>query len=181
MFSLFSIFGACDKKGAIDNKYLTATAPEDYLVLKNEKDDILFLDKIENGLESVFAIDNIQDSLVQPNSVTIKQFTPKEILTARLESIEEDTKQADFNWKNFTLIDPPKEITFKNYTGAEAVFAVEENVNDTGRSVHRKIKRMVIFTGNDLWNFVLAPSESANYDKEMNEFNKIMESIEIKK
>jgi len=181
MFSLFSIFSACDKKGAIDNKYLTATAPEDYVELKNEADDILFLDKVHNGLESIFSIDNTQDIIVQPNSETITQFTPKEILITRLQSIEEDTKQPGFNWKKFTLIDPPKEITFKNYKGAEATFTVEENVNDTGKVVHRKIKRIVIFTSNDLWNFVLAPSESANYDKEMNEFNDIMESIEIKK
>lgn len=175
------MFGASDKKGTIDNKYLTATAPEDYVELENEEDDVLFLDKFQNELESIFSIDKIQDSLVEPNSETIKQSTPQEILMNRLQSIEEETREPDCNWKNFRLIEAPKEITFKDYKGAEAVFMVEENVLDTGRIVYRKIKRMVIFTSDDLWNFVLAPSDSANYDNEMNEFSGIMESIEIKK
>jgi len=183
MATFFSLFSSCNNSKNIDNKYLTAVAPKNYAnITQFENDDILFLDNpMKNGLESIFSIDNTQDLIIQPNIQTIKEFTPKERLISRLKSIEEETKAPDCNWKNFRIVDQPKEFIFKNYKSAEATFIVDENVNKTGEIIKKKIRRMVIFTDNDLWNIVLAPSVLENYDKEMQMFNEILKSIEIKK
>lgn len=182
MTAFFSIFSGCNSENKINNKYLTVTVPKDYVeITQGEDNDILFLDRVtENDLESIFSVDNTQDITIQPNSQTIKEFTPKERLASRLESIEADTKMTDFNWKNFKITNPPKEITFKKYKAAEAIFTVDENVNNTGKIIQKKIKRIIVFTNNDLWNFVLTPSELSNYDKEMKIFEDILESLEIK-
>ncbi len=177
------LFFGCNKTSKINNKYLTAIVPENYADITNPKEhDILFLDNsLKNGLESVFSIDNTQDLTIQPNAQTIKEFTPKQILDKRLRSIEEETKASNCNWQNFKLQDLHKTFVFKNKKAAEATFTVDENVNGSGRIVRRKIRRMVIFTENDLWNFVLAPSEYDRYNEEMKVFDKILESITIKK
>ncbi|UIR56796.1 hypothetical protein LZQ00_03020 [Sphingobacterium sp. SRCM116780] len=182
MVSIFSIFSSCNKPRKVENRYLTAIAPKSYVDITDfGNNDVLLLDNLKNGLESIFSIDNIQDITIQPNSQTIQDFTPVESLENRLRVIKEDTQEPDCNWKNFRITESPKAIKFKSYRGAEAVFSVVENVNNTGRIVTRKIKRMVIFTENDLWNFVLAPSDLENYEDEMKIFNQILESIEIKK
>lgn len=183
MTAFLSIFSSCHKPLKIDNRYLKATAPKSYNDITDfENDDVLFLvNRMKDGLESIFSIDNIQDLTIQPNSQTIKEFTPIERLTSRLKSIEEDTQDPNFGWKNFTITEPPKDFKFKGYRSAEATFTVDENLNNTGKLIKRKIKRIIVFTDKDLWNFVLAPSELEHYENEMKVFNDIMASIEIKK
>lgn len=178
-----SIFTSCNKSVKIDNQYLTATAPSNYVnVTDFKQNDVLYLNDLsKDGLASIFSVDHTPDLIIQPNAQTIKEFTPVQRLTSRLRSIEEETKSPDFNWKNFTITEKPKEIKFKGYNGAEANFTVEEKVDKLGKTVKRKIKRMVIFTDNDLWNFVLAPSELTSYNAEMKTFDEILQSIEIKK
>lgn len=179
--SLF-IFTSCNKQVKIDNKYLTATAPNDYVnVTDFKQNDVLYLNLSKDGLESIFSIDNTQDLIIQPNAQTIKEFTPIQRLTNRLRSIEEETKLPNFNWKNFTITEQPKELKFKGYNGAEATFSVDEKIEKLGKTVKRRIKRMIVFKENDLWNFVLAPSELKNYETEMKIFDEILQSIEIKK
>jgi hypothetical protein len=142
----------------------------------------LYLDcKMKNGMVSVFSIDNIQDLTIQANTQTIKEFTPIERLTSRLKSIEEDTQDSNFGWRHFLITEQPRVLTFKGFKAAEATFTVDENFNNPKKVIKRKIKRMIVFTDKDLWNFVLAPSELENYDNEMQIFNQILESIEIKK
>jgi hypothetical protein len=183
MISFLSLFSSCHKSLKIDNKYLTATAAKNYTDRTHfENSDVLYLDyKMENGLESIFSIDNIQDLTIQTNAQTIKEFTPIERLTSRLKSIEEDTKNPNFGWKHFLITEQPRAFTFKGFKAAEATFTVEENFSKTRKAIKKKIKRMIVFTDTDLWNFVLAPSEFENYDNEMQIFNRILESIEIKK
>lgn len=183
MITFLSIFNSCNRPIIIDNRYLKATAPKSYDDITDFKNnDVLFLDnRMKNGLESIFSIDNTQDLTIQPNSQTIKEFTPTERLTSRLKSIEEDTQDPNFGWKHFTITEPPRDFRFKGYKAAEATFTVDENVNNTGKVIKKKVRRMIVFTDNDLWNFVLAPSELENYDSEMKIFNDILASIEIKK
>lgn len=182
MISFFSLFSSCNRQIKIDNIYLKATAPKSYDDITDFKNnDVLFLDnRMKNGLESIFSIDNIQDLTIQPNSQTIKEFTPIERLTSRLKSIEEDTQNPNFGWKNFTITEEPRLFNFKGYKAAEATFVVDENINNAGQVIKKKIRRMIVFTDKDLWNFVLAPSELQSYESEMKIFNDILESIEIK-
>ena len=182
MIASLSIFTSCDKQVKIDNKYLTATAPKDYVnVTDFKQNDVLYLNLSKDGLESIFSIDNTQDLIIQPNAQTIKEFTPIQRLTSRLRSIEEETKLPNFNWKNFTITEQPKELKFKGYNGAESTFTVDEKIEKLGKTVKRRIKRMIVLKENDLWNFVLAPSELKNYETEMKTFDEILQSIEIKK
>ncbi len=183
MISFLSLFSSCNQPKKIDNKYLTASIPKNYTDMTDfRNNDILFLDHVmKNDLESIFSIDNIQDLTIQANAQTIKDFTPVEILTTRLKLIEEDTQDPNFGWHHFQLIKQPKAMMFKGYKAAEATFTVKENIGKAGRIIEKKIIRMVVFTENDLWNFVLSPSASKNYESEMTIFKGILESIEIKK
>jgi hypothetical protein len=182
MLTFLTFFSSCKKTYKINNKYLTALAPKDYVDITHfERNEVLFLDQVlKNGLESIFAIDNITDLTIQTNAESIKTFTPSEILLNRLKSIEEETQEPNCGWSHFVMTNAPKAILFKGYKAAEATFSVEENVNQTGKIIKKKIKRMVVFTENDLWNIVLAPSELANYENEMAQFNLILESMQIK-
>lgn len=183
IFAFLSIFTSCNKPIKIDNKFLTAVVPSEYVNATDFKqNDVLYLHYLsKDGLESIFSVDNTQDLIIQPNAQTIKEFTPIQRLTSRLRSIEEGTKLPNFNWKNFTITKQPKELKFKGYNGAEATFTVDEKIEKLGKTVKRKIKRMIVFKENDLWNFVLAPSELKNYETEMKTFDEILQSIEIKK
>ncbi len=183
MISFRSLFSSRNKPLKIDNKFLTAIVAENYADhTDHNNDDVLFLiHRMENDLESIFSIDHVQDLTIQPNAQTIKEFEPVERLSSRLRSINEDSQDPGFGWKNFTIIKKPQELIFKGFKAADAIFTVEESVGERRRIIKKKIRRMVIFTENDLWNFVLSPSEVSNYESEMNLFNDILESIKIKK
>lgn len=174
---------SCSKSYEIENQYVTATVPYAYQDLTDfVQNDVLYLDSYKlNGLESIFAIDNIQDLLIQPNSQTILEDTPVEVLARRLRSIERESHEPDFPWKNFKILEEPKAITFKGRPAAEATFDVVEYVNRLDDTISKRVKRLVIFVDDDLWNIVLAPSESKYYKDEMEIFETILESLEIKK
>jgi len=167
----------------VDNQFVTATVPYEYQDLTNfAQDDVLYLDSFKlNGLVSIFSIDNIQDLTIQPNSQTILEDTPVEVLARRLRSIERESHDPDFPWKNFKILEEPKATTFKGYPAAEAVFDVQEYVERQDKTFLKRVKRLVVFTENDLWNIVLAPSESKYYKDEMEIFETILESLVIKK
>lgn len=180
-FSMFLV--SCSKSYEIENQYVTATVPYAYQDLTDfVQNDVLYLDSYKlNGLESIFAIDNIQDLLIQPNSQTILEDTPVEVLARRLRSIERESHEPDFPWKNFKILEEPKAITFKGRPAAEATFDVHEYVNRLDDTISKRVKRLVVFVDDDLWNIVLAPSESKYYKDEMEIFETILESLEIKK
>lgn len=180
-FSIFLV--SCSKSYKIDNPFVTATAPYAYQDLTDRvQNDILYLDYLKfDGLESIFAIDNIQDLLIQPNSQTILEDTPVEVLARRLRSIERESHEPDFPWKNFKIVEAPKAITFKGRPAAEATFDVHEYVNRIDDTISKRVKRMVVFVDDDLWNIVLAPSKLQFYKEEMEIFETILESLEIKK
>ncbi|MDM1043386.1 hypothetical protein HX004_02010 [Myroides sp. 1354] len=180
-FSMFLV--SCSKSYEIENQYVTATVPYAYQDLTDfVQNDVLYLDSYKlNGLESIFAIDNIQDLLIQPNSQTILEDTPVEVLARRLRSIERESHEPDFPWKNFKILEEPKATTFKGRPAAEATFDVVEYVNRIDDTISKRVKRLVIFVDDDLWNIVLAPSESKYYKDEMEIFETILESLEIKK
>lgn len=180
-FSMFLV--SCSKSYKIENQYVTATVPYAYQDLTDfVQNDVLYLDSYKlNGLESIFAIDNIQDLLIQPNSQTILEDTPVEVLARRLRSIERESHEPNFPWKNFKILEKPKATTFKGHPAAEATFDVVEYVNRIDDTISKRVKRLVIFVDDDLWNIVLAPSESKYYKDEMEIFETILESLEIKK
>ncbi len=178
---------SCDKNHKIENDYVITSIPEDYHdVTDKSKNDILYVVKFQNfndkanngGLQSILSIDNIQDLTILPNSQTVKEFTPIEILTSRLKIIEEETRNPDFGWKNFQIMEQPKEINFKGYKAAESTFTVTEKYQ--GQTIDRKIKRMVVFVKNDLWNIVIAPRETSTYNDELKEFENILNNMKIK-
>ncbi|MGG5507844.1 MULTISPECIES: hypothetical protein [unclassified Myroides] len=178
-----TLLTSCSESYEIDNQFVTATAPYVYQDLTNRvQDDILYLDYLKyDGLESIFSIDNIQDLLTQPNSQTILEDTPVEVLARRLRGIERETKDPDFPWKTFKIIEEPKATTFKGYAAAEAVFEAHEYVKRMDATILKRVKRIVVFVDNDLWNIVLAPSKVQHYKEEMEVFETILESLEIKK
>ena len=181
---LFSILSSsCSNTYVVDNPYVTATVPNLYQDLSDfTEDDVLYLDYLQfKGLESILSIDNTQDLLIQPNSQTILEDTPLEVLARRLRSIERESQEPDFPWKNFSLVEAPKAITFKGYRAAEATFEVSEYVERLDDTIEKRVKRLVIFVEEDLWNIVLAPSEIKRYKEEMEVFETILEHLEIKK
>ncbi|WP_158961727.1 hypothetical protein [Myroides fluvii] len=183
LFLCLLLLTSCSKSYVVDNQFVTATVPYDYQDLTNfAQDDVLYLDSFKlNGLERILSIDNIQDLLIQPNSQTILEDTPVEVLARRLRGIERESHDPDFPWKNFKLVEAPKSITFKGRPAAEATFDVVEYVNRIDDTISKRVKRMVIFVDDDLWNIVLAPSESKYYKDEMEIFETILESLQIKK
>ena len=181
MASFFSFFGACksgDDAARINNRYLSADMPAGYTAEKLEPDDILYISKTTDGRQSIFSIDRIQDNHLLPNSTTIQHFSPVEVLADRLKSIEEDIHASGSGWTDFSVMQPPRPISFQGLPGAEAVFSVKEDVG--GRPVARKIKRWVLFMKSDLWNVVMAPTDAARYDGEMKVFNDLLADMTLK-
>lgn len=181
------LFSCRNEFYGVDNSNLKTKVPIDYHdITDKSQNDILYLVKFENfenqkdagGNQTIFSIDNIQDNLTQSNALTIKESTPLKILTNRLEIIREECENENFGWTNFKLIEPPKSFNWKGYEAAEAVFQVEEEYQN--RPLTRKIKRMVVFLEDDLWNFVLAPMDISTYDTEMNEMEEILNTMKIK-
>lgn len=180
---LLFLFLGCTHKVTIDNKYLTVTIPMEYRNLTDYNEmDVLYLDcNKKDGLQSIVSIDNIQDLLIQPNSQTITEDTPVEVLARRLRSIEGESHNPDFPWKNFKILEEPKVTTFKGFPAAEAIFEAQEYIKHQDKTILKRVKRMVVFVDNDLWNIVLAPSQLKHYEDEMQIFEQILSSIEIKK
>ena len=184
IFPLLFLFLGCANKVQIDNKYLTATMPWEYRNLTDFNNmDVLYLDCIKkDGLQSIFSIDHEVDLTIQPNSQTILEDTPVEVLSRRFRSIKGSIdNDPAFSWKNFRITEEPKTLTFKGLPAAEGVFEVEEYIKSTDQIIQKRIKRLVVFVDNDLWNIVLAPSQLKHYEDEMHTFEQILESIEIKK
>lgn len=173
----------CSKSFEVDNQFVTVTVPNEYSDITNfVQGDVLFLDYLKtSGLESILSIDKEQDFTTQPNSQTILEDTPLEVLSRRLRSIEESCKDPEFPWKNFKVVEVPKIIKFKGYPAAEAIFEVDEYVKYRKGTVFKRVKRIVLFTEDDLWNIVLAPSEFQCYKEEMEIFEIILEDLVIKK
>lgn len=179
MASFFSFFSSCKPdRSRIDNRYLSADMPAGYAAERLEPDDILYISKTTDGLQSIFSIDHIPDNHLLPNSATIQHFSPAELLADRLKSIEEQTQETGSAWTAFSTVTPPRPISFQGLQGAEAVFAVEEDVG--GRTIQRKIKRWVLFTRNDLWNVIMAPTDAARYDEEMKVFDDLLTGMKLK-
>ncbi|MGG5577140.1 hypothetical protein ACPDHL_07350 [Myroides sp. C15-4] len=177
------LFSSCSDLKEIDNKYLTIQVPKDYMDMTDfDNEDVLFLDRLgEDGLESILSIDNEVDFLTQPNSQTIQEDTPVEVLARRLRSIEDSAENdSDFPWTRFRLVEEAKAITFKGLPAAEGVFEVQEYMKRTDQVVTRRVKRIVIFMEDDLWNIVLAPSRLQRYTAEMEVFEQALESMVIK-
>lgn len=183
LFLCLLVLTSCSKSYEVDNQFVTATVPYEYQDLTDfVQNDVLYLDSFKlNGLESILSIDNTQDLTIQPNSQTILEDTPVEVLARRLRGIERESHEPDFPWKNFKLVEAPKSITFKGRPAAEATFDVVEYVKRLDKTISKRVKRMVIFVDDDLWNIVLAPSESKFYKDEMEIFETILESLQIKK
>lgn len=181
---LLFLFLGCTHKVTIDNKYLTVTIPMEYRNLTDYNEmDVLYLDcNKKDGLQSIVSIDNIVDLTIQPNSQTILEDTPVEVLSRRFHSIKDSVdNDSSFSWKKFSVTEEPKAITFKGLPAAEGVFEVEEYIKSTDRMIQKRIKRMVVFVDHDLWNIVLAPSQLKHYEDEMQIFEQILTNIEIKK
>ncbi|WP_353161374.1 hypothetical protein [Myroides odoratus] len=183
-FPLLFLFLGCANEVQINNKYLTATMPWEYRNLTDFNNmDVLYLDCIKkDGLQSIFSIDHEVDLTIQPNSQTILEDTPVAVLSRRFRSIKHSVdNDPAFGWKNFTITQAPKAITFKGLPAAEGIFEVEEYIKSTDQIIQKRIKRLVVFVDNDLWNIVLAPSQLKHYEDEMHTFEQILESIKIKK
>lgn len=177
------LFSSCSDLKEIDNKYLTIQVPKDYMDMTDfDNEDVLFLDRLgEDGLESILSIDNEVDLTIQPNSQTIQEDTPVEVLARRLRSIEDAAENdPNFRWTRFRLVEEAKATTFKGLPASEGVFEVQEYMKRTDQVVTRRVKRIVIFLEDDLWNIVLAPSRLQRYTTEMEVFEAALESMVIK-
>ena len=179
LFLLPTALPACTPPMHFTNKYLSATLPAGYEVLPNEADDILVLSRTTQGLESSFLVAHLQELLYQPNAQTIRDFKPVQLLATRLESIAEDTRDPACGWQHFRLVGAARPLDFHGCPAAEAVFEVDEAV--AGRVVPRRIRRLLVFTPHDLWNIVLAPTDTARYAPEMAVFEAVLASVDIKK
>ncbi|MGS4346264.1 hypothetical protein ACKUSY_11855 [Myroides odoratus] len=177
------LFTSCSDFKEIDNQYLTIQVPKDYMDMTDfDNEDVLFLDRLgEDGLESILSIDNEVDLTIQPNSQTIQEDTPVEVLARRLRSIEDAAENdPNFRWKRYRLVEEASATTFKGLPAAEGVFEVQEYMKRTDQVVTRRVKRIVIFMEDDLWNIVLAPSRLQLYTTEMDVFEAALESMVIK-
>lgn len=184
-------FFSCKKnENNIENKYVKIVKLSEYHNITDPKnDDILYLvkftdfgnEKTKGGLQCILSIDNIQDNFLQKNSELIKDNTPEEILLGRLQSIEDDCKDPNFNWKDFQIVSEVKPTVFKGYKAAVAEFEVKENIEYLNNKViQKRIKRYTVFVKNDLWNIVIAPTKMENYDNEMKDIEDMIETLKIK-
>ncbi len=166
------------RNGRMDNRYLSADVPAGYAIEKSEPGDILYISKTTDGLQSIFSIDHLADNHLLPNKTTMQHFTPTELLAARLQSIEEETREEGSGWTRFAVAEPPRPVTVQGMQGAEAVFTVEETVGE--RIIQRKLKRLLLYTADDLWNVVMAPTDAARYREEVQVFEEFLAGIRLK-
>jgi len=164
-----------------ENQHISATIPEGWNAYPTDPKDstIIYLEK-DNGMANI-SIDNYQDFNRIPNSQTIKQFTPEEILKTRFESIEEMIlENPDINWSNFRVNESVTTTDFKGLPAAEGSFIVDENILGERKETERIIERIVIFTNDDLYNIVFAATDSTQHPIEKIEFDKFLENLTIK-
>lgn len=140
VLSIGILFTSCSDLKEIDNQYLTIQVPKDYMDMTDfDNEDVLFLDRLgEDGLESILSIDNEVDFITQPNSQTIQEDTPVEVLVRRLRSIEDAAENdPNFRWTRFRLVEEAKATTFKGLPAAEGVFEVQEYMKRTDQVVKK--------------------------------------------
>ncbi len=165
-----------------ENKYISATVPKGWHAYKNDPGDtdtIIQLFK-ENGIATI-SIDHDQKLINILNATTIQNSKPKDILDGQLKSIEEGIKaDPNLNWKNFKRAGEIQEITIQGLPAATGTFIVDENILGAKEKTERKIKRIAIFTHNDLFNIVFAATDINRFPDEEKEFNEFMTSLTIK-
>lgn len=163
-----------------ENTYISGIVPKGWTAYENEPGDtdtLVYLVK-DNGIANI-SIDHDQHFLNTPNSSTTKNYDPTDVLYDRLKSIEESTKaDPKVGWENFKGVGEIKEIDIKGLRAAEGHFIVDEKI--LGQKTERKIKRIVVFTDDDLYNIVFAAADKTKFQEEEKAFNEFMNSLTIK-
>ena len=84
------------------------------------------------------------------------------------------------NWQSFTRLGKVESLDFKKNSAAETTFIVDENVLKIDKIVKRKIKKVLVFTKDDIINITFASSSLDSFDQEEKEFNKFIEDLDFK-
>jgi hypothetical protein len=187
--AFWGIFSCKKDNSIIENKKISIKKETGYHDVSDPaENDIIYLVKFSDynnkatkgGLQSILSIDNIQQSLLQPNAEYILENSPEETLGERIRSIQSDCEKPGIGWSDFKIINNVKPTVFKGYKAAEAEYEVVEYVDFLDKTVKKRIKRYAVFVGKDLWNIVLAPSSIQAYDTDMKEMNTMIETMKIK-
>jgi len=138
----------------------------------------------ENGIANL-NIDNVPYFVGVPNAQAITQSTPTELLQGTFQYIEQvtSTDSAEINWSNFKTIKAPQEVavSIEGVTmAAEGVFTVDENILDEGNIINRTIKRIILFTNDDILNIVFASTTTETFDEEYEDFKIFLDSLSLK-
>lgn len=183
LISLYFIPGAeieLKKDRIFENKQISVQVPEKWDVIRNYEENVLVEIIGQDGFASM-SIDNIQYFYGAQNSEAITEYSPEELLADTLKSIEADTKaDPEFGWTNFKLTEPSTGFILNGYSAARGSFSVDENVLGQGKMVNRTIARILLFTKDDIFNIVFAPTSTADYESGVKDFEKFIGSLKIK-
>lgn len=187
--SILSWFSCKKDDAIINNRYIKIIKLDAYHdVTDSKEDEILNLVKFSDfnnkatsgGLQTILSIDHGQYNFLFSNAEFIKDKTPEEALKGILEGIAKDCQETDFSWKNFKITNTISPITWKNYPVAVAEYEVEEHIDYLNTTIQKRIKRYTVFIKKDIWNIVLSPESVKTFDRDMKEFDEMLESLEVK-
>ena len=146
-------------------------------VAQKSKSVILFIEKTSNRIANI-SVDISPQFLNMNNQVAMQKYSPTEILEYRWNGIQNQiSSNPSLAWQNFKQIEAPNNITLNSLSAAQGIFAVEENILGKGTITPRKIRRVVIYAKNDIFDVVFASTDTDNYTVENKVFDEFLNNL----